>query len=403
MRTVWITIAVLLHTVRRFLSDTKARVFWRIYHSRQDLPKRLHDPPRPIRLRADRGLCILVAARPCWVLGILGGLLAGHCNAAAAAPQVQFGQRSSLRAEITPAVRQAVHKGLHWLVRHQAADGSFAPGPNNVAISALGGIALLAGGNLPGQGPYARQVQRVLRYLLSQCQHSGLIATPDAPVPMYGQGFATLFLAEIDGESPAAGLQEKLQRAVRLIVQTQNNQGGWRYQPVPMDADISVTICQVMALRAAREAGIAAPRSTIQKAIRFVRELQDPDGGFSYMLNARGSAFPRSAAGVALLFYAGVYHGRAIDNGVAYLQQCLPGTQANNQGHYFYGNYYGTQAMFLAGGKYWAQWWPALCRDLLRRQQDGGSWPSSEGPAYGTAMALIILQIPDRLLPILQK
>ena len=38
---------------------------------------------------------------------------------------------------------------------------------------------------------------------------------------------------------------------VWLIVRTQNDQGGWRYQPVKYDADLSVTICQIMALRAA--------------------------------------------------------------------------------------------------------------------------------------------------------
>ena len=46
--------------------------------------------------------------------------------------------------------------------------------------------------------------------------------------------------------------REKLAKAVKLIRNTQNAQGGWRYQPRRTEADISVTICQVMALRAAR-------------------------------------------------------------------------------------------------------------------------------------------------------
>ena len=33
-------------------------------------------------------------------------------------------------------------------------------------------------------------------------------------------------------------------------------EGGWRYQPVRDEADISVTVCEVMALRAARNAGL---------------------------------------------------------------------------------------------------------------------------------------------------
>ena len=39
-----------------------------------------------------------------------------------------------------------------------------------------------------------------------------------------------------------------MSKAVNLIVDTQNAEGGWRYQPQRRDADISVTICQVMAL-----------------------------------------------------------------------------------------------------------------------------------------------------------
>lgn len=313
-----------------------------------------------------------------------------------------FGHPSTLRHALTPQVVRAVAKGLHWLAKRQNANGSFGS-MNSVAISSLGGLAFIAGGNLPEQGRYAKICARAVRFVLSQCQPTGLIAGPNDGAPMYGQGFATLFLAEVYGESHERSLRQKLQRAVRLIVETQNKQGGWRYQPMPMPADISVTICQVMALRAARQAGIAVAHRTIKRAIAFVRQLQNADGGFSYMLGSPGSMMPRSAAGVALLFYAGVYRGKAVAAGVHYLLQVRPGTAANNQYNFFYGNYYGTQAMFLAGGKWWSAWWPAMSKTLLDRQNADGSWHGNSGFSYGTAMALIILQIPDRLLPILQK
>ena len=183
-----------------------------------------------------------------------------------------FGHRSTLRHALTPQVLRAVAKGLHWLAKRQNANGSFGS-MNSVAVSALGGLAFIAGGNLPGQGRYGSNCQRAIGYVLSKCQPTGLIAAANDGSPMYGQGFATLFLAEVYGESHERSLRRKLQRAVRLIVETQNQQGGWRYQPMPMPADISVTICQVMALRAARQAGIAVPHRTIVKAISFVRQL----------------------------------------------------------------------------------------------------------------------------------
>ena len=72
-------------------------------------------------------------------------------------------------------------------------------------------------------------------------------------------------------------------------------------------------------------------------------------------------------------------------------------------GHYFYGHYYAAQAMFLAGEAYWLKWWPAIRDELLSRQSDEGYWRGQAGQEYGTAMALIILQMPDGLLPIFQK
>ena len=103
----------------------------------------------------------------------------------------------------------------------------------NAAVTALAGMAMMAGGSTPGRGPFGRQVNRCVDYLLSTAQPSGLIAGGDANhPPMYGHGFAATFLAECYGTSPRADLREKLAKAVKLIVNTQNKEGGWRYQPV---------------------------------------------------------------------------------------------------------------------------------------------------------------------------
>jgi hypothetical protein len=307
--------------------------------------------------------------------------------------------------EITPELRDRVRRGLHWLATNQGDDGSISSGGgDNVGITALAGIALLADGNLPNNGTYGKQIDKLLNYVLQNCQESGLIASNGYGSPMYGHGFATLFLAEIYGESPRDDVKEKLQAAVRVIVQSQNNEGGWRYQPVPADADTSVTCAQVMALRAARNAGIKVPKLTIDRAIDYVKRAQESDGGFSYMLNSRGSGFPRSAGCCALLYYAGVYSGKEINNGIKYISNFAPGSPAiATEYHYYYGYYYATQAMFMAGGDAWKNFWPAMKKDLIAKQQPDGSWAGEAGPAYASSMALIILQIPNRYLPILEK
>lgn len=323
-------------------------------------------------------------------------------------------QNEAMAGEMTPELDAAVTRGLAWLARQQNQDGSFGDERwgRSVAITALGCIALMADGNVPGRGPYGDIVEKGLDNVLGSCTESGLIAGDATAAPMYGHGFAALFLGEVYGMTAGGGdtaraarVHDALVRAVRLIESTQNSEGGWRYNPVPNDADVSVTICQVMALRSARNAGLEVNKQTIDRAVEYVKKCQNTDGGFSYQLTQGPSAWPRSAAGVATLFYAGMYDDPAIGRGTAYLlQTALPGRMGGVGAHYFYGQYYAAQAMYLAGGENWARWWPAIRRELIASQQADGRWDdASVGDAYGTAMALIVLQMPKRYLPIFQK
>lgn len=309
---------------------------------------------------------------------------------------------------ITPAAERAIDRGLAYLASMQHDDGSFGTGNfrGNVAISALAGVAFLSGGSTPGRGPYGREVSLCIDYLLANTQESGFInhSLAASHGPMYGHGFATMFLAECYGMTQRPDLREKLDKAVTLIVNTQNQQGGWRYQPQRMDADLSVTICQIMALRAARNAGIHVPRETVDRCIDYVKKSQNADGGFMYMLQGGESAFPRSAAGVVALYSAGIYEGPEITKGLDYLMNFLPKQGVvSREAYYFYGHYYAVQAMWHAGGERWDRWYPAIREELVSRQLKDGSWMSEIAPDYGAAMACIILQMPNNLLPIFQR
>ena len=310
---------------------------------------------------------------------------------------------------ITPAADKAIDRGLKWLADQQHDDGSFGSGPGrgNVAVCGLAGMALMSGGSTPGRGPYGGQVNRCVDYLLASAQPSGFICGPDSAThgPMYGHGFATMFLGECYGMSPRQELRDKLENAVKLIVNCQNKDGGWRYAPIKNDADISVTVCQIMALRAARNAGIAVPKEVIERSISYVKRSQNADGGFMYMLPSGESGFPRSAGGVTALYSAGVYEGKELEKGLDYLTGFLPAAGgAGRESYYFYGHYYAVQAMWQAGGKRFAKWFPAIRDDLLSKQRGDGAWTSSESiDEYSTAMACIILQMPNNYLPIFQR
>ena len=312
--------------------------------------------------------------------------------------------------ELTSDDRAAIDKGLEALSRRQEADGSFGTTiPRHAGISSLCAMAFMQAGNLPGRGKYGVEVGKAVTFVVNCAQESGLICADSIEPPMYGHGFATLFLGEVYGMTGDERVKEKLQKAVKLIEQSQNDQGGWRYQPAPVDADISVTICQVMALRGARDAGIKVEKDTIDRAIAYVRRCQNNDGGFSYQLNqggfggGGGSGFARTGAGIASLFYAGVSKGNEITKGLDYLRKFIPNStgRGETEGNFYYGQYYAVQAMFLSGGDDWAKWYPAIRDELLRRQNKAtGLWSGDVSDEYATAMALLILQMPNRYLPV---
>ena len=309
---------------------------------------------------------------------------------------------------MTPAADHAIEQGLEYLARRQHPQGSFGSGQysENIAVTSLAGLAMLSNGSTPGEGPYGENISRAVDFILENTSPSGFIVVQRSTShgPMYCHGFGTLFLAEIYGMTNRADVREKLKKAIQLIIYTQNAEGGWRYLPQrTSEADISVTICQIMALRAARNAGIFVPRSTVDKCMEYVRRSQNLDGGFRYMLTAGPSQFPRSAAGVVALYSGGIYEGKEINKGLEYLMAKMPGRNVRQESHYFYGHYYAVQAMYQAGVEYWNRWFPAIRDELVSRARKDGSWADSICPEYGTAMACIVLQVPNNLLPIFQR
>jgi hypothetical protein len=328
-----------------------------------------------------------------------------------AAPTVPRVVETSGLELITPATQQAINRGLEYLALNQNDDGSLGSGSTyrrHVAVTALAGIAFLSAGNTPNRGKYGTQVEKVVQYLLRCTDSTGLISAPEHRQhnPMYGHGFATLFLAEVYGMTPRADIREKLKLAINLIVNTQNKEGGWRYFPIKKEADISVTVCQIMALRAARNAGIFVPKNTVDLCTKYVKSCQNADGGFMYQKTTGTiSIWPRTAAGLVALYSAGIYDSGEIQKGLKFLMDHQPrGEVFRYEAFYFYGHYYAVQAMWHAGGHHWRQWYPAIRDEMLVRQIQDGSWgDNTVNSEYGTSMACIVLQMPNNYLPIFQR
>ena len=208
-------------------------------------------------------------------------------------------------------------------------------------------VSMLAHGDDPNFGPYSQPIRRGLDFILKRMDKKGYIGTS-----MYNHGFGTLALAEAYGAVDEPQLGPALQRAVRLILSSQANNphGAWRYSPESNDADTTVSGAQLVALFAARNAGIAVPEDAIQKALKFFTSCQTPEGGFGYTSASSPNA-ARTAIGCLVLALAKEKNSNSFKSAFAFLQKA-PGD--NNYQQYYL--YYGAQAFFHASPQAWQAW-----------------------------------------------
>lgn len=228
---------------------------------------------------------------------------------------------------------------------------------------------------------------------------------------MHGHGFATMFLAEVYGNEEDLRRQlrihDVLTRSVRLTERSQSRSGGWLYTP-DQDADEgSVTVTQIQALRACKNAGIFVNPTTIRRAVKYIEQSANPDGGIRYSLMSGPSSRPAiTAAAVATLYNAGEYDSPLALKCLAYCDRTIAVDAGGGGawGHYYYTHLYLAQARYQQGGDDWLTYYRAISRRLLSLQKGDGSWlGDGVGTCYGTAIALVILQLPYQYLSIYQR
>ena len=312
----------------------------------------------------------------------------------------------------------AVERGLEWLARHQAFDGSWRCDLSGCrcdgacrdagtvsSTTASTGIALLpflGAGHTHEEGPYQEVVARGLYYLLSRMQ-----ATPRGgdlgEGTLYGQGIATLALTEAYGMTRDELLLRPARDGLRFIETAQDlHGGGWRYLP-GQPGDITSTAWQLAALKSAALAGLEVPSPTIDGVRRFLDRVQ-VRGGEAYGYLAPQPKPSTSAIGLLCRLYTGWDREDAIDRGLATLARPGPPPDA------VYQNFYLAQALLLRDHVAWPRWNPRNRDQLVARQaangHEAGSWTFDDGDtAPGgrlahTALAVLTLEVYYRLLPI---
>lgn len=320
-----------------------------------------------------------------------------------------------LPKHITPQTQAGIQKGLEYLAKTQSQDGSFT-GDNGgqtypVCMTSLAGMAFLANGNTPSRGPYSERVARIIEFLTHNVQPSGLISGPaqENGYSMYGHGFALMFLSSCYGMETDDRTRARMKRVITDAIHLTAGaamEGGWCYTPSSGNEG-SVTVTQIEGLRAAQNAGFTVPKSTMQGAVHYLEMCKAPEGGICYSLGSGPPAhLPISAAAIATLYNAGEYDSKLADSCLEWVSQQfdLQKNSFNKGGHDFYTHMYAAQGFYQAGDKYWDKYFPTARDQLIKLQQADGSWMGDYiGQTYGTSIALIILQLPYKYLPIYQR
>ena len=359
-----------------------------------------------------------------------------------AAPILLQGHISAARAqgtwEMTPESEQALKRGLAWLERSQGREGNWTS--NDLGLVSMGALAFLAAGEMPGRGSHGEALQKALDYVLTQAQKkkSGLLNISDTQRDMYNHGLSTFVLGQAYGMTSDPRIGPTLDRALRLIAQTQCRDGGWDYRAERQDQghDLSLAVMQAKALRSAVDSGLEVPPEVIEAAIVDVRrhycpqgcsydadeaEQQKHPGQFGYSKGGGQATLAMAAAGVVCLQEFAQYDDWRIEKNMQLIEKAIhdfgdPKAKRNQPPVDAYTLYYVGQALYQVGGKAWERSYPLL-RDILvnsqtrqpRPENTDGMWnpngrvDGKPGQLYMTSVCCFILAMPNRYLPILQE
>ena len=354
---------------------------------------------------------------------------------------IPLGPASELPPGVDDPARLAIEAGLRYLERDLATQvsGRVSLGDPRyeapVGLTALAALAFMAGGSSPTRGPQQRALVRTLDYLIAHQIAAGeptegfVTAAEEGHSRNHSHGLAVLALTQAYTLSPKTERGKRIADAISLGVRrieiAQGPDGGWYYDPEPVDVNEgSVTICMLQALRGARNAGFQVDGGVVARAVAYVEGLQEEDGGFIYSKQEPRSSVALTAASLSTLHAIGIYDGPAIEDGYVYIwrhlairdEQRAKGLFGGESRFPYYERFYLAQALWQNRDELVFRRWAAEeTPRVLRDQKADGSWTDRRyddsgqriegryGSAYATAMNVLYLSVPENLLPIFQR
>jgi hypothetical protein len=355
---------------------------------------------------------------------VLGVLLAGSATAQDKAPAKD--KAPVKPEEVAKALLAARDKGLEWLTKNQAKDGSWGK-QYTIAVTSFACLSYLSASDEPFTGDNGKALVKGLQFLLANQKDGDF--TPQGHSWIHGQGFAALALSEAYGRSlfcktkpdiDTKKIREMVAKAVEVIAKNQSDSGGWWYvQGNKGDHEGSTTVCAVQALASARNFGIAIDEKVLDKGFDYLKKCQTKEGGFNYKLGDGSNMKEGTAADVATLGLMDKFDTTVMVNGYKFLLKTTPAAISVERFPY-YGHFYGCMGMQLLGQEFKedkeyaekTQGYISAARlDVASWQQKDGSFPlkgwikegNAENVGYSTAFATLVLGVPEARLSIYNR
>ena len=314
----------------------------------------------------------------------------------------------------TKQTEKAVELGLSWLSRHQEPAGNWslrgpysdgAAAENRAGATAMALLAFLGHGQThqPQSGADFDKVAKGLQFLIKLQDRAGAFAEAGSAegAAAYSQALSTIAICEAYAMTRDPLLEAPAGAAIEYATWAQSKQGGWRYKP-QTDADTSLTVWFVTALKSGSNAGINVDANVFSHASRYLDTVQ-LEGGATYRYQASS---PPSASMTAAGLWCRLNLGWSRNN------KLIQGTtvrflaadnifNVDNKNVYYW--YYATNLLREVGGSDWRKW-NEIMRDQLPKLQiqvgsDAGSWPpakdqwgKSRGRLFTTCFSVYCLE-----------
>ena len=314
-------------------------------------------------------------------------------------------------------VDNAIERGLLYLNQTQQPDGGWID--TNYGMNAnCAGICLRAFLGYNSSDPrWEKNINKTVRFLThiwhdpasypagqQRDRHGGLINNDRyhptyTRASMYSHGAATAALVDYYFHTKDIFIVPYINDSVKMIERAQNtphkpntmggprSQGGWRYDPWTTSSDTSASGWNIHAMAIAESSGIVDVNDySFEYAAKWLKSCSSGNG-FGY--TSASATNRNTAVGTYCMYLMGEGDDPAAQGGMRSLQDWGPTYQLD----LFYYTYHATLAIYLAGGNEWESWKEDIKTALIESQNPDGSWTGEYGNNWGTAMAIMSLEL----------